>query len=86
VAGDNWDRVPIDAQSIDAPLSSSAIFLVVTVGGGPAPLATMCLVLGGRDDLAPTFQSTRPEWHAPWIQDLLATCGVPSGTSFSYGA
>ena len=27
----NWDRVPIDAQSIDAPLSRAAIFLVVIV-------------------------------------------------------
>lgn len=27
----NWDRVPIDAQSIDAPLSRAAVFLVVTV-------------------------------------------------------
>jgi putative iron-dependent peroxidase len=52
--GDNWDRVPIDAQSIDAPLSSSAIFLVVTVGDGPGALATMCSVLGGLDDLVKT--------------------------------
>jgi hypothetical protein len=27
----SWDRVPIDAQSIDAPLSRAAVFLVVTV-------------------------------------------------------
>lgn len=31
MSGKNWDRVPIDAQSVDAPLSQSAIFLVVTV-------------------------------------------------------
>ncbi len=54
MAGDNWDRVPIDAQSIDAPLSSSAIFLVVTVGDGLEPLARACSVLGGLDDLVKT--------------------------------
>ena len=32
MSGKNWDRVPIDAQSIDAPLSLAAVFLVVTVG------------------------------------------------------
>jgi putative iron-dependent peroxidase len=54
MAGDNWDRVPIDAQSIDAPLSSSAIFLVVTVASGEESLATVCSVLGGLDDLVKT--------------------------------
>lgn len=54
MAGDNWDRVPIDAQSIDAPLSSSAIFLVVTVANGQGPLATVCSALGGLDDLVKT--------------------------------
>jgi porphyrinogen peroxidase len=28
----HWNRIPIDAQSVDAPLSRAAIFLVVTVG------------------------------------------------------
>ena len=32
----SWDRVPIDAQSIDAPLSLAAVFLVVTVAIEPA--------------------------------------------------
>jgi putative iron-dependent peroxidase len=54
MAGDNWDRVPIDAQSIDAPLSSSAIFLVVTVASAPAAFARACSVLGGLDDLVKT--------------------------------
>lgn len=54
MAGDNWDRVPIDAQSIDAPLSSSAIFLVVTVASGQGPLATVCSALGGLGDLVKT--------------------------------
>src|ERR1043165_590188 len=27
-----WDRVPIDAQSVEAPLSRSAVFLVMSAG------------------------------------------------------
>jgi putative iron-dependent peroxidase len=54
MAGDNWDRVPIDAQSIDAPLSSSAIFLVVIVASGQEPLAAVRSVLGALDDLVKT--------------------------------
>lgn len=50
----SWDRVPIDAQSIDAPLSRAAIFLVVTVAGEPAALAKVCSVLDGLDDLVKT--------------------------------
>src|SRR5580765_1695743 len=50
----NWDRVPIDAQSIDAPLSKSAIFLVVTVAADPSALAQVCTVLDGLDDLVKT--------------------------------
>ena len=50
----NWDRVPIDAQSIEAPLSSSAIFLVVTVGGDQAALTQVSTVLAGLDDLVKT--------------------------------
>lgn len=50
----NWDRVPIDAQSIDAPLSRAAIFLVVTVGGEQTTLAKVCSVLDGLDDLIKT--------------------------------
>jgi porphyrinogen peroxidase len=54
MAGDSWDRVPIDAQSIDAPLSSSAIFLIVTVGSDQDSLTKACSVLGGLDDLVKT--------------------------------
>lgn len=54
MAGNSWERVPIDAQSIDAPLSRAAIFLVVTVGSGEAALAKVCSVLGGLDDLVKT--------------------------------
>ncbi|WP_095202203.1 Dyp-type peroxidase [Mesorhizobium carmichaelinearum] len=52
MSGKNWDRVPIDAQSVDAPLSQSAIFLVVTVAG--EALAKVCSVLGELDDLVKT--------------------------------
>src|SRR6202166_3860698 len=54
MSGKNWDRVPIDAQSIDAPLSQAAIFLVVTVAGEQAALAKVCSVLDGLDDLVKT--------------------------------
>lgn len=50
----SWDRVPIDAQSIDAPLSQAAVFLVVTVAGDPTALAKAFSVLGGLDDLVKT--------------------------------
>jgi porphyrinogen peroxidase len=50
----SWDRVPIDAQSIDAPLSSAAIFLVVTAADNPAALTKVCSVLDGLDDLIKT--------------------------------
>jgi putative iron-dependent peroxidase len=51
MSGKNWDRVPIDAQSVDAPLSTAAIFLVVTVGGDQAALSTAASVLSELDDL-----------------------------------
>jgi porphyrinogen peroxidase len=54
MSGKNWDRVPIDAQSIDAPLSVAAVFLVVTVAGEPAALAKVSEVLAGLDDLVKT--------------------------------
>ena len=54
MSANSWDRVPIDAQSVDAPLSQAAIFLVVTVGSAPAALAKACSVLDGLDDLVKT--------------------------------
>jgi putative iron-dependent peroxidase len=45
------ERVPIDAQSVDAPLSRSAIFLVVTVGDTVEALAAARATLGAVDDL-----------------------------------
>src|SRR6202167_484805 len=54
MSGKNWDRVPIDAQSIDAPLSLAAVFLVVTVASDQTALAKVCSVLDGLDDLVKT--------------------------------
>ena len=54
MSGKNWDRVPIDAQSVDAPLSQSAVFLVVTVVSGQTALAKVASVLDGLDDLVKT--------------------------------
>lgn len=54
MSGKSWDRVPIDAQSIDAPLSRAAVFLVVTVASEPAALAKVCSALDGLDDLVKT--------------------------------
>jgi porphyrinogen peroxidase len=50
----NWDRVPIDVQSIDAPLSRAAVFLVVTVANEQAALAEVCSTLDALDDLVKT--------------------------------
>ena len=44
MSGKNWDRVPIDAQSIDAPLSQAAIFLVVTIANEETALAKACSI------------------------------------------
>ena len=54
MAGKNWDRVPIDAQSIDAPLSRAAVFLVVRVADSAAAGAKVCAALEGLDDLVKT--------------------------------
>ena len=44
-------RVPIDVQSVEAPLSRSAVFLVLTVGDAEADLARVREVLGAAADL-----------------------------------
>lgn len=54
MSGKSWDRVPIDAQSIDAPLSRAAVFLVVTVANERAALTQVCSALDGLDDLVKT--------------------------------
>ena len=46
-----WERVPIDAQSVEAPLSRSAVFLVMAAGEGDAALAGVRDTLGAVGDL-----------------------------------
>jgi porphyrinogen peroxidase len=46
-----WDRVPIDAQSVEAPLSRAAVFLVMTAGASDADLARIRELLGAVGDL-----------------------------------
>jgi porphyrinogen peroxidase len=54
MAGNSWDRIPIDAQSVEAPLSQAAIFLVVTVNDGADNVAAVAAVLSGLDDIVKT--------------------------------
>ena len=49
-----WQRVPIEPQSVDAPLSRAAVFLVVTVADTPEALATARDVVSGISDLVKT--------------------------------
>jgi putative iron-dependent peroxidase len=46
-----WERVPIDAQSVEAPLSRSAVFLLMAAGERDADLARLREVLGAVGDL-----------------------------------
>lgn len=48
------ERVPIDAQQVDAPLSRFAVFLVMTVADGVEALDTVREVVSGIDDLVKT--------------------------------
>jgi porphyrinogen peroxidase len=54
MSGNSWDRVPIDSQSVDAPLSAAAVFLVVIVANEQAAFAKVFSVLGELDDLVKT--------------------------------
>jgi putative iron-dependent peroxidase len=54
MSGNTWDRVPIDAQSIDAPLSRAAVFLVLSVADDKNALAKVCSLLGSLDDVVKT--------------------------------
>ena len=45
-------RVPIEPQSVDAPLTESAIFLVLTVADGPDARATVRSTLGSVADIS----------------------------------
>ena len=48
------DRLPLDAQSVDAPLSRFAVFLVVTVGPSESALTQVREVVSEIDDLIKT--------------------------------
>lgn len=54
MVGSGWERVPIDSQSIDAPLSRAAVFLTLTVAEGLEALQAVAGVLDGLDDLIKT--------------------------------
>ncbi|HEV7811964.1 MAG TPA: Dyp-type peroxidase [Leifsonia sp.] len=49
-----WQRVPIEAQSVDAPLSGSAVFLVVTIADTDDASAAVREVLSGLSDMVKT--------------------------------
>ena len=51
MAAGAWERVPIDAQSVEAPLSRAAVFLVMTAGEGDDALAGIREALGAVGDL-----------------------------------
>ena len=53
-----WERVPIDAQSVEAPLSRSAVFLVMAVGddGDLEPIRDL---LGAVGDLVKRYTLRR---------------------------
>src|ERR1700759_5830660 len=46
-----WERLPIDAQSVEAPLSCAAVFLVLEAAEGDAALAGVRDALGPVGDL-----------------------------------
>jgi porphyrinogen peroxidase len=46
-----WERVPIDAQSVEAPLSRSAVFLVMAAGEADGDLARIREAIGAVGDL-----------------------------------
>ena len=45
MANPTRDRVPIEPQSVDAPLSSAAVFLVMTIAPGDEALARVRSVI-----------------------------------------
>jgi putative iron-dependent peroxidase len=44
---ESWDRTPIEPQSVNAPLSRAAVFLVVTIGDSPEAAARARSVIAG---------------------------------------
>jgi putative iron-dependent peroxidase len=59
-------RVPIEPQRIDAPLTQSAIFLVLTVRDAPDAIATVQNTLAGLAGLTKTvaFRGLGADWRA----------------------
>jgi porphyrinogen peroxidase len=51
MAAGAWERVPIEAQSVEAPLSRAAVFLVMAAGEGDDALAGIRDALGAIGDL-----------------------------------
>ena len=68
------DTAAGDTQGVDAPLSSAAIFLVVSVAPGASALTQACSILNGVDDLLKTagFRD----------QDAKLSCIVGLGDAF----
>ena len=54
MAGTADERVPIAPQQVDAPLTRSAVFLVLVVVDGDAAMATARDVVSGIGDLVKT--------------------------------
>ena len=54
MTNESWDRVAIDAQSVDAPLSRATVLLILTVSPDVEALPVVCSVLNAIDDLVKT--------------------------------
>ncbi|MFF2773198.1 Dyp-type peroxidase domain-containing protein, partial [Streptomyces bacillaris] len=69
-----WQRVPIEPQSVDAPLSRAAVFLVVTVADSPDAVATARDVVANISDIVKTVG----------FRDLSAhlSCNIGVGAEF----
>lgn len=82
MTGHAWDRVPIDAQSVEAPLSQAAIFLVLCVNEGSDAIGRVRDTLGGIDDLVKTVGfrdlSARLSCIAGIGSDLWNRLGAPA--------
>jgi len=66
----------IDAQSIDAPLSRAAVFLVVTVASEQTALAKVCSALVGLDDLIKTVGFRDLPARLSCMSESVATFGI----------
>lgn len=70
MAESDWERVPIDSQSIDAPLSRAAVFLTLTIAQGREALLAVCDLLEGLDDLIKTVGFRDPNGRLSCITGL----------------